>query len=719
MQPKISPQPKMNTSSIAYRNDLQGLRALAVIAVLFFHIWPDSFRGGFIGVDVFFVISGFLITTLLIVEIEKTGRLDLGNFWARRMRRLLPAATLVIIVSLFLAFKYMPETDWLNTTKQAFASSLYFQNWMLVLQSVDYMAREASATLVQHYWSLSIEEQFYIAWPLIIFLAVAIGRGTLRSIRSVALIFSTVILVASFSISAFVYLGAPHGYFTSTTRAWELSLGATLAILWPRIQLDPIFRVILSWVGLTLVVASVFVIKQDQNFPGYIALLPTFGTVFLILGNQASGAAGTLLGYQPMRFVGDISYAVYLWHWPLVVVSKQIPEIAKLSSGLQAAFIIATTFILSILTKYFVEDPFRTGVLTFGLRTKNRKIFVRSSIITALCLILLSSSLSTYKWIEEDKRWTELKNREKEIIHPPDDYPGARAMDAVNPAPVPEGKKVIPNPTIAEYNMDGKHAHCMGLTGSYAIRPCEFGNRNGERFIVLAGDSHAMQYGTALEKVATLHNWRLLVLTKPACPFGEFPVYYEGWERAECTFWKKEVLKLITAQKPDLLIIGTARAGLFGQIASPEKQIAGYKSYWQKFLDAGIRVAVIRDNPLMRGGKYSYMTPAGCVLSRSKSVSDCKNPRKKALESLKDYLVTVQEAMKDTVSLIDLSNYFCDAEFCYSVIGNILVYRDYHHITDVYGKTLAPYLDKIVQNLLKKPAPTPVSVQQQAPLNQP
>ncbi|HRP70689.1 MAG TPA: SGNH hydrolase domain-containing protein, partial [Turneriella sp.] len=222
-------------------------------------------------------------------------------------------------------------------------------------------------------------------------------------------------------------------------------------------------------------------------------------------------------------------------------------------------------------------------------------------------------------------------------------------------------------------------------------------------------DSHAMQYGTALEKVAQMHNWRLLVLTKPACPFGEFPVYYEGWERAECTFWKKEVLKIITAQKPDLLIIGTARAGLFGQIAGSEKQIAGYKSYWQKYLDAGIRVAVIKDNPLMRGGKHRYMTPAGCALTNAKNVAVCESPRQDALESLKDYLVVVQEEMKDRVSLIDLSDIFCKKETCAAVIGNILVYRDRHHITDVFGKTLAPYFDKIIKDLLKKPAPQPKS----------
>ncbi|HRP70831.1 MAG TPA: acyltransferase, partial [Turneriella sp.] len=386
----------MSNSTLSYRNDLQGLRALAVIAVLFFHIWPDSYRGGFIGVDVFFVISGFLITSLLILEAEKKQRIDLANFWSRRMRRLLPAATLVLLISLFLAFFYMPESDWLNTAKQVFASSLYFQNWMLVAQSVDYMAREASATVVQHYWSLSIEEQFYIAWPLFIALAAAISRSTKRRVRNVALVFSIVLLISSFCISAFVYLGAPHGYFTSTTRVWELSLGATLALLWPYIQWKNVTRVILSWMGFILVVLSIFVIKQDQNFPGYIALLPTVGAILLILGNQVRGAAGTLLGYQPLRYIGDISYAVYLWHWPLVVLAKQAPEIQQLPSWQQSGGIIVATLTLSVLTKYLVEDPFRHGFLAFGLRSQKRTLFVTSSIVSAVVLVATSSSIALF-----------------------------------------------------------------------------------------------------------------------------------------------------------------------------------------------------------------------------------------------------------------------------------------------------------------------------------
>ncbi|MBX3721520.1 MAG: acyltransferase [Turneriella sp.] len=690
----------MSTSTISYRNDLQGLRAIAVIAVLLFHIWPDSFKGGFIGVDVFFVISGFLITSLLVAEIEKTGQLDLGNFWSRRLRRLLPASTLVLLVSLWACLKWLPETEWLNTTKQVFASGLYFQNWMLISQAVDYMAREANATVAQHYWSLSIEEQFYFAWPLIVFMCAAISRKTGRGIRATSAIFSIILLAGSLFISIFVLRNTPQGYFATTTRAWELALGATLAILWPYLNLANALRITLSWAGLIMVIASVFVVKQGGDFPGFIALLPTMGAVFLILGNEARFAAATLLGMQPLRFVGDISYAIYLWHWPLIVVSKYIPQLQKWPQWQLATAIIGVTFLLSVLTKFIIEDPFRNGFLAFFIKT-NRRRFVQGSLATAFVLIAAGTGISAFTWIKEQKAWDALKAKEKATIHPKSEYPGAAAFDPVAPAPVPANMPVIPNPVIAEHDMDGKHAHCMGLTGSMQIRQCEFGVRNGPKTIILAGDSHAMQFGTAIEKVAKLHGWRFVMMVKPACPFGDFSVYTEGYERGECWHFRKEVLRRTLEIKPDLLLVASARAGLFGQISAAEKQIAGFKSYLQKYVDAGIRMGIIRDNPALR------ISAPGCVLSYGKDHKLCNSDRKLVIDNLKDYLVTVSAMLPET-HLVDLTHLYCNKEICPAVIGNILVYRDSHHITDAYGKTMAPYFDQVIRKLLLKPAPTPV-----------
>lgn len=690
----------MSTATISYRNDLQGLRAIAVIAVLLFHIWPDHFKGGFIGVDVFFVISGFLITSLLVAEIEKTGHLDLSNFWSRRLRRLLPAATLVLLVSLWACLKWLPETEWLNTAKQVFASGLYFQNWMLVAQSVDYMAREASATVAQHYWSLSIEEQFYFAWPLIVFICGAISRKSGRAIRPTAAVFSIILLLVSLFFSAAVLRNTPQGYFTTTTRAWELALGATLAILWPYFKFGGGLRIGLSWAGFIMVIASVFMVKQGGDFPGYVALLPTMGAVFLILGNEMRGAAATLLGKQPLRFIGDISYAIYLWHWPLIVVAKYIPQLAKVPSWQVNTGIIVATLVLSVLTKFLVEDPFRNGFLAFFIKT-DRKRFVIGSFATAFVLIFAGSGITAFVWAKEDKAWHALKAKEKATIHPKADYPGAAAMDPVAPAPVPANMPVIPNPVIAEHDMDGKHAHCMGLTGSMQIRQCEFGVRNGPKTIILAGDSHAMQFGTAIEKVAKLHGWRFVMFVKPACPFGDFSVYTEGWERGECWHFRKEVLRRVLEIKPDLLLVASARAGLFGQISAAEKQINGFKSYLQKYVDGGIRMGIIRDNPALR------ISAPGCVLSYGKDHKLCNSDRKLVIENLKDYLVNVS-AMLPEATLVDLTHLYCSKDICPAVIGNILVYRDSHHITDAYGKTMAPYFDQVIRKLLLKPAPTPV-----------
>ena len=230
---------------ISYRADLQGLRAVAVILVFLFHLWPDSIRGGFIGVDAFFVISGFLITSLLLAEVEKTGRLDLADFWSRRLRRLLPAATLVLLVSLYAALRWLPDTEWINTAKQVFGSALYVQNWMLVAQSVDYLAREASPTVVQHYWSLSIEEQFYFVWPPLLAIAGFFGRLGRGSVR----IYAGILILGIFGFSLYLslfpkpWLGTE--YFTTATRAWELALGAFIAVAATKIQVAPAARAVM------------------------------------------------------------------------------------------------------------------------------------------------------------------------------------------------------------------------------------------------------------------------------------------------------------------------------------------------------------------------------------------------------------------------------------------------------------------------------------------
>lgn len=694
----------MRAALLPFRPDLQGLRALAVILVFLFHLWPEIFKGGFVGVDAFFVISGFLITSLLIAEIEQTGRLDLADFWSRRLRRLLPAATVVLLVSLYLALRFIPETEWINTAKQVLGSALYVQNWVLVTQSVDYLARESSATVVQHYWSLSIEEQFYFAWPVIIFLCAWLSRKSGFAIRSVTAIYAAAIFVTSLLWSIFATRGAPEAYFTTTTRAWELAIGATLAILWPRIALPRAVRIGLSWLGFALLVASAFLIRQGIAFPGWIATLPTFGTAFMILGNQLPGASATLLSVQPIRFIGDISYAVYLWHWPLIIVAKQIPQLATWPAWRLNTALFAATLLLSVVTKYLIEDPFRSGFLAFGLKSNKRRRFIYGSFATAFVLIAAASGISAYTWVKEERLEAELKAKERVAIYPKSEYPGAAALDPLEPAPVPAGIEIKPNPLIAEWDMNGTHARCMGRTGSFKVNPCEFGDKNGKTIIVLAGDSHAMQYGTALEKVAKLHAWRLVILTKPACPFGDFPVYWEGALRGECEHWKKESLKIIAALKPDLLITTGARARIYQQLPAKDKQIEGYKNYWQKYLDKGIRVAVIRDNPLMTGEPHAWMSVPACVYRNLAKPAECAKLRKRVLEDMPDLMVTTAQQMQN-VPVIDLSDRFCGKDLCPAVVGNILVYRDNHHVTDAYGVTLAPYLDKEIKKILKKPAP--------------
>jgi peptidoglycan/LPS O-acetylase OafA/YrhL len=362
----------MSKRLINYRPDLQGMRAIAVIAVLVFHVWPQTFRGGFVGVDVFFVISGFLITSLLVAEHAATGRVDLPRFWARRFLRLLPAASLVLLVIVGGTLVFLPQPLWISTGMHALAAALYFENWALVLQSVDYWAQGQLATPVQHFWSLSIEEQFYIFWPPIVALCGVLAARGRRSLRFQGLVVVLVVIGASLTLSVIPDPNSGASYFKTTTRAWELALGALLALIYSRLRLSRALRSVFGWLGFAAVIASVFFINESLRFPGYVALLPTLGTVLLIICHDAPYSPHRLLSATPMQYIGDLSYSIYLWHWPLVVFTRPFGEEA---SRLSAVIVILGSLLLAALSKYLVEDPFRRGRIAELLQSASRGAF--------------------------------------------------------------------------------------------------------------------------------------------------------------------------------------------------------------------------------------------------------------------------------------------------------------------------------------------------------
>src|SRR6516164_2535845 len=359
------------TAERDYRADIQGLRAIAVAMVVIYHLYPSLLPGGFVGVDVFFVISGYLITRHLWRGYQRTGKIALLDFWGRRARRLVPAAALVLTVTWLASRLVLPATRLADTADEVRASALYFQNWLLAHNAVDYLKSNDAASPLQHFWSLSVEEQFYLLWPWLFLAAVVLVRLRVRRAgrhrapgvtagRAVVAGLAVALVLGSLAYSVYDTRTDPAAaYFVTTTRIWELGLGGLLALLPERFGRPLGRQGWLGWAGLAAVAASPFLLHGTSAFPGAIALLPVVGTVALIAGGSAAARYGParFTSVRPMVFLGGISYSLYLWHWPLIVLWSSYRG-HKIGLYAGPALAVAAV-VLSWLTKVWVEDKVR------------------------------------------------------------------------------------------------------------------------------------------------------------------------------------------------------------------------------------------------------------------------------------------------------------------------------------------------------------------------
>jgi len=324
-----------------FRPDIQGLRAIAVGIVVLYHFWPKHLQGGFVGVDIFFVISGFLITQHLVSKPPRRPR-DFAAFWARRIRRLLPASLLVLCATLAGVYALGNESVWQDTGKQAAASALYVQNWVLAFSSVDYLAEDNAPTAVQHFWSLSVEEQFYFVWPLIIAALVAFGLMRKHLMATLRIGLGVLVLAGLLYSVWYTDKQAAMAYFVTTTRLWELAAGGLTAVLFMRQGPGRgLVSAAVAWLGLAGIAVAALSIDPADPFPGTAAVLPVVSTA-LVLGAHARGkfSPAGLLGLWPVQFIGNTSYSIYLWHWPLLTLAPMITMAPSL--GLRSSSSVAS-----------------------------------------------------------------------------------------------------------------------------------------------------------------------------------------------------------------------------------------------------------------------------------------------------------------------------------------------------------------------------------------
>ncbi|MGR6317674.1 acyltransferase family protein [Micromonospora soli] len=664
----------------SFRGDVAGLRAVAVGLVLLYHAGLPWLPGGFVGVDVFFVISGFLITGQLVKEIERTGRISLSAFYARRAKRILPAAAVVLVVTAALVWRFVPRTSWQEIGGDIVGAATYVVNWRLADRAVDYLAQDAQPSPVQHFWSLAVEEQFYIVWPLLILAAILAARLLRRGVTPILWVGLLVVALPSFAWSISETKSSPaQAFFMSTTRMWELAIGAGIALVGSRWARMPRGAAVVSgWLGLAAVVTAGLLVTAGTAWPGYAAALPTLGAAAVLAAGASAGRAGpvALLGTRPFRWVGDLSYSLYLWHWPLLVIATAHWHGLSVTRGLA---ITAASVIPAWITYRLVENPLRYSAAVSRsprLALSLGANFTLVGVSAGLALLVLFSTASGG-------------------AAAPRTAPGAAVL-AANPLNDPRGRVtdqvpfITPDPLKAKRDLpDTYQDKCHQDQMSATVLSCTYGDRNSATEVVLAGDSKIEQWLPAFQVLATRNHWKLTVYIKSNCPLSsaDHLVIDTKKRYPSCTEWNNSLLTKLVADRPDYVVTSQyAATALDGDgKQSVDAMVAGMHRSWRTLAAVGTKVIVIANNPDPGLSVYK------CVDQNRSHLSSCAFDRGRH-DADRGYQ-TQRAAVPGTgVPMIDLFDAICPVGPCAPVIGNVLLYRDTSHLTSTYVRSMTPRL---------------------------
>lgn len=675
------------------RQEIQGLRAVAVLLVVLFHLWPNRVPGGYIGVDVFFVISGYLITSHILREIDRTGSVRLGDFWARRIRRLLPASYLVLVVSALGVLVLAPTLLWQQFFSEILAAALYVENWTLALNSVDYLAVENTPSPAQHYWTLSAEEQFYLIWPLLVLLGLWLARllvrrrtdSTTYDRRWVMLVLGATV-ASSLAYSLWITATNPVlSYFVTPARAWEFGVGALLAFA-PRAARFLAASVRGALVGTSLVVLLACSLLFDENtaMPGVVAIWVVLASAAIIWAEDpdVSWSPTRALTSRPAAYVGDISYSVYLWHWPLIILLPFATDRGLTRADKIAIFM--ATLVLAAATKRWVEDPMRRAH-RFGLgRSRTTLVYAAAGalVLTVLCVVPRQQA-------EQEVQATVQAARELSA-EPPDCF-GAAARDPGHedecPNPELEGR-IVPDPAAAGDDRPD-YGRCVKHSRADPPEPCRFGEpREGTPHVVVLGDSHARVMMTMIEELVETDRVTADMYVLSGCPWTTYPADQDTATGARCaTFRERLVRRLASTTTRYDAALTTARITTL--LGSKEDRVAGMHEAWSQMTKMGVPVVALRSNPQT---KDSAQNPQLCLAETpADETQRCALDRHARLERWFDPLA---EAVRRTpgAKMVDLTDFYCNQVKCPVVIGGVNVYADNNHLTVTYARTLAPYL---------------------------
>jgi peptidoglycan/LPS O-acetylase OafA/YrhL len=643
----------------SFRADIEGLRAVSIIGVVLFHARVPHMAGGFVGVDVFFVISGFLITGQLVREAEQRGRIRLAGFYARRAKRLLPPAAIVIATTAIVAMFVAPLLRVFTACFDLLWSIFYIGNWRFIKQGNDYLAGNSDYNVALHFWSLAVEEQFYLVWPALVIFSLWLARRRAYPLRTVVCGVMGAVSLASFAAGAWLTHADPGlAYMATYTRAWQFGAGALLAVAAPQ-GIRFRYSWLLGWLGLAGILYSITQFNGTTPYPGWAALVPTLGAAAVIAAPSLS--LDRVLATPVTRLIGRWSYSWYLWHWPLLVLAE-----AKFGhlSWQNKLGLMGIALLLAGLTYALLEKPIGASK---DLRQRTSAAAAVGVIATVVATgVVLQVGTKVVNALGSANGTATTSVTFDEVFGK---NSGANSG------------QVVPPPITARHDIP-KRPECL-LDRTSEQPDCTFGVAGGQK-VVLFGDSHAHQWLTALDGLAVRRKWELKVVTQSGCPAPTIAIRPGDTSRFSqdyCVNWRNEQIDNIVAMHPKLIIMSSSNQ----YIPFIDELIDSWNRTLTRLAASGAALVYLRDTP------HPQQSIPDCISSALDDWSRCAFPLPTKIDPV--IAGSLRNAIPPT-TIIDLNGYFCDGNVCAAVRNGIMLYRDESHLSNTAVKALTPAVDK-------------------------
>ena len=663
-----------------YRDDIQGIRAIGAILILVYHIWVHKVSGG---VDVFFVVSGYLMTNQLFKKVSRDGKIGPVSFLAGIAGRVSPSAYTVLISTLILAVFFLPPPYWRLALNDYLASALQVQNLQLIRVGADYLDRDSPLSPFQQFWALSIQVQFYLILPLVVFIAHRASSLTKSSLAWPA-VFGAV-WMASLSWSIYITNVQPErAYFDTAARFWEFLTGGIIAITALYIRPTNRLAVVLQATGLVLLFATGLFVPESLHFPGFVALVPVVSATLLIVGGFSEvgdNPVARMLSCRPLLAIGRSSFTIYLWHWPILVLAQHSLSTNHLDL-LQGTLVILGSVVLAFLTTRFVEEP---------LRNVSKRDVTRAALLCGAFLIPaigLGLVLRSYV-VELDGQ---ARQHTAMLIARGS---GDQSISIQDDATILDYSYLISQ--YGDVAPIFKNGCDSGITSDEVI-VCEYGDPSSSKIVVLVGGSHTAQLHTLFDTLGADYGFKLLTITKAACSFG-----YLDHLNDSCRQWNQKVLQTIKDLEPDYIITNSTRAERSPNSSELESVPVAYLETWQELQSTGAEIIGIRDNP------WFFERAAVCLWNNPSSASKCGRSRREIFapsnpaDSISNTLATFTS--------VDFSDLYCSEDLCPVFRDGIIMYRDKHHFTASY----LDYIESQVAKVLEREVPELFSRSKRAP----